>query len=80
MSIRSDNERTEPQALARAEGPRPGAPGKPAARYGTPWRRFAHNRLTQVSAALLTVFVVTSLVTLPFSLRWYNVQELDKAV
>ena len=80
MGMQSDNERPEPRASACAVPPRPGAPGKPGARHGTPWRRFAYNRLTQVSAALLFVFVVTSLVTLPFSLRWYNVQELDRAV
>ena len=38
------------------------------------------NRLTQVSALLVAVFLTASVATLPFSLRWYNVQELDIAV
>jgi len=32
------------------------------------------------STVVLSIFVVTSIVTLPVSLRWYNVQELDVAV
>ncbi len=46
----------------------------------TPWGRFLHTRITLVSVLLLVVFLVTSVITLPFSLRWYNVQELDTAV
>ena len=36
--------------------------------------------VTRVSALWLAVIIVTSLGTLPLSLRWYNVQELDTAV
>lgn len=46
----------------------------------TPWRKFLSRRSTKVSAGMLGVLFVTSLVTLPFSLRWYNVQSLDAAV
>ena len=60
---------------------REGAGGRSAfAVRNTPWRRFIHDRLTQVSALLLAAFLVTSIGTLLFALQWYNVQELDVAV
>ncbi len=47
---------------------------------GSAWRRFRRHRPAQVGAVLLGLILLTGLVTLPFSLRWYNVQELDQAV
>ena len=44
------------------------------------WIRLRRNRLAQASALLLGGLIVASIVTLPFSLRWYNCQELDTAV
>lgn len=44
------------------------------------WRRFRRHRLAQASALLLGGLIAMSVVTLPFSLRWYNVQELSTAV
>lgn len=44
------------------------------------WKRFRDNRLALAGAGVLVVTVVTSVVTLPVSRRWYNVQELDTAV
>ena len=38
------------------------------------------NGLALGSAALLGLMVIASVVSLPFSLRWYNVQSLDTAV
>ena len=40
----------------------------------------SRNRVAMISALLLFVLIATSLVTLPFSIRWYNVQELSTAV
>ena len=44
------------------------------------WRRFRRNRLAGVGGGVLAVALLASLVTLPYSVRWYNVQELDRAV
>lgn len=44
------------------------------------WKRFRRNRLARISAALLTLFVAAAVVTLPFSMRWYRVQDLEHAV
>ena len=44
------------------------------------WRRFRANRLAAVSALLLILLTGISLISLPFSMRWYNVQSLDEAV
>ena len=49
-------------------------------RSNAAWRRFRRDRLAQISALLLGVLLLTSIITLPCSLRWYNVQELDTAV
>lgn len=46
----------------------------------TVWRRFGRNRLAKLSAALLALLIAVSLLALPFSLDWYNVQSLEDAV
>lgn len=45
-----------------------------------PWRRLLDRRSARVSAEMLGVLLVISLVTLPLSLRWYNAQSLETAV
>jgi ABC-type dipeptide/oligopeptide/nickel transport system permease subunit len=44
------------------------------------WRRLRRDRLARISALLLGLLLIAGLVTLPFSFRWYNVQELDTGV
>jgi ABC-type dipeptide/oligopeptide/nickel transport system permease subunit len=51
-----------------------------AARRNTPWRRLLGSRLAQASALLLGVLVVVSVGTLPYSIRWHNLQDLTTAV
>lgn len=46
----------------------------------TPWRTFLRHRPVWISMSLLGVVVLLSVSTLPFSIRWYNVQELTTAV
>lgn len=57
-------------AAKRAQLPTPAAAGN----------RFRRNRLAGSSTVLLAVLLAIGLTTLPLSLRWYNVQSLDKAV
>ena len=42
--------------------------------------RYRQNRLAGSSAILLAVLLAVSITTLPLSMRWYNVQSLDRAV
>ena len=56
------------------------APVHPPSNRRPAWKRFRSNRLALAGAGLLAITVVTSVATLPFSLEWYNVQELDTAV
>jgi len=44
------------------------------------WRRFRRNHLAQLSALLLLVLLMMSLVTMPLSARWYNVQDLGLGI
>lgn len=44
------------------------------------WRRFRRNHLAIAGALVLAFFLLGGLLTLPFSMRWYNLQELDTAV
>ena len=44
------------------------------------WRRFRRHRLAGVGGVVLALALLVSLVTLPYSVRWYNIQELSAAV
>ncbi|MCH7962258.1 MAG: hypothetical protein IIC49_07965 [Planctomycetes bacterium] len=44
------------------------------------WRRFRKNRGARAGLVTLAVLAGLGLAALPFSLRWYNVQELGDAV
>jgi len=44
------------------------------------WRRFVRRRSALAGFVLLGLFLLATLVTLPFAVRWYNAQELTKAV
>ncbi len=44
------------------------------------WRRMGGHRVAIGSAACLIFMLAVSFVTLPWSMQWYNVQELDEAV
>ncbi len=44
------------------------------------WRKFLQHRPAQASALVLGLLLIISVVTLPFALRWHNVQELTTAV
>ncbi len=44
------------------------------------WQRFWRSRMTKLSVCVISVIIAVSLVTLPLSSKWYNVQELDSAV
>lgn len=46
----------------------------------TAWRRFRANRAAKAGGALLAAITLVSLLALPFSVRWYNVQSLESAV
>ncbi len=48
--------------------------------YHTALKRFRRNRLAVIGACLLAFATAMSLGSLPFSLRWYNVQGLELAV
>ena len=81
------NHSPEPRASARAvsrTNPEPRAKWKPdlsGARAETPRRRpSSSTRLAQASGVFLFLVLVTCLGTLPDTLRWYNAQELDRAV
>ena len=67
----------EQQALACAT---PLRGSKPAGRYSAPWKRFLRYRPAQLSTVLLLFLIVTSIVSLPFSVCWHDVQELGSAV
>jgi len=70
-------ERAEPRASARAVT---SPVTKFAVRRNTPWRRLLGSRLAQVSMLTLGVLVVVSVGTIPYSIRWHNVQDLETAV
>jgi oligopeptide transport system permease protein len=44
------------------------------------WRRFHRNTSARISLIVLGLFTLISLLTLPLSLRWYDVQQLEAAV
>jgi ABC-type dipeptide/oligopeptide/nickel transport system permease subunit len=44
------------------------------------WRRFARNKAGRIGLIVLLVLTVASVVTLPLSIRWYDLQQLDTAV
>ena len=46
----------------------------------TLWSRFRRNRLARLSAWLLGILLLTSIITLPYALKWHNVQSLSLAV
>ncbi|MFQ5592328.1 MAG: ABC transporter permease [Phycisphaerae bacterium] len=48
--------------------------------YRARWHRLSRNPAALVSAGVLFLLVVIATATLPFSARWYNLQELTAAV
>lgn len=44
------------------------------------WRRFARNKAARVGLIVLLFLAAASVVTLPLSIRWYDLQQLDTAV
>lgn len=46
----------------------------------TAWIRFRKNPTAKVGAVVLGALVIVSVLALPFALRWFDVQSLDKAV
>ena len=46
----------------------------------TLWSRFRRTRLAVASAWLLGILLLTSIITLPYALKWHNVQSLSLAV